>query len=212
MLAGSHCSVLRLSLFYRLLMIRAALNGRLEEVQQLLLQDPSRANTVDGDGDTPLYCAAMWNHYEVAECLLDAGANVNALCSTGTPLYQAASCSQDKKLHMVDLLLRRGADPSIPLVYGRRTPLMQAADGGSMMIVARLLEHPATIQSIDHVSLEGVTAVRSAWRNGRVDVLRVLLEAGADPTVGVHNPLHYRPETECSTLVNVSKSIFFRRA
>jgi uncharacterized protein len=61
-----------------------------------------------------LVYAAMWGHVDVAEYLLDRGAEVNLIPTgfdySGTPLHYAAF---EGRREMVDWLLGRGADPAI---------------------------------------------------------------------------------------------------
>jgi ankyrin repeat protein len=60
---------------------------------------------------TPLHIACINGCYDIAEILLQAGANVNAQDFHGyTPLHLADLM---RHVHMFDLLLRYGADPSI---------------------------------------------------------------------------------------------------
>ena len=58
-------------------------------------------------GETPLHCAALWGRYEIAQLLIDAGANVNAQDDQGsTPLHEAARTGRVK---LSQLLLDSGA-------------------------------------------------------------------------------------------------------
>ena len=70
----------------------AAYEGDLEKCRKLLALGFS-PNEVDGWGNTPLYVAATSGHYEVAEWLLQQGADPNwrkAQRNAGTPLHVAA--------------------------------------------------------------------------------------------------------------------------
>jgi hypothetical protein len=71
-------------------------------------------------GATLLHVAAEFGHWEIAELLLEAGADVNAgaiVDSTGvggqTPIFHAASQNCDFGLDVVKLLIARGADLKI---------------------------------------------------------------------------------------------------
>ncbi|TWT78268.1 Ankyrin repeats (3 copies) [Posidoniimonas polymericola] len=75
------------------------------------------ANFRDDDcGTTPLHYACVLNYPEIAEALLDAGADVSAACGAlGAPL---ATAVQSGNAALVDLLLTHGADPNYESVFG----------------------------------------------------------------------------------------------
>jgi hypothetical protein len=60
------------------------------------------------------------------------------------------------------------------------SPLQIAADQGSLSIVQLLLQHHPWV---DRRCCDGPTALGSAAKHGYTDIARVLLKAGADPTV-----------------------------
>ena len=101
------------------------------------------ANDADMNGHTPLLEAVMCRDAEVAQVLLDYGAEPNVADSEGfTPLYRAAGPGGNRQL--VKLLLERGA-------------------------------------LVDGASEYGWTPLRTAANLGRRDVVKVLLDNGADP-------------------------------
>jgi ankyrin repeat protein len=63
-----------------------------------------------------LYFAAIGGDVEVAKCLLDAGAEVNAKAEAAAPIHGAV---MGGSAEMVRWLLERGADPSLPDYQGR---------------------------------------------------------------------------------------------
>ena len=69
----------------------AARNGDLEKVKALLKANPDLVFSKDTHGSTPLHCAALQGHKDVAELLLANKAEVNAKDNIGeTPLHMAA--------------------------------------------------------------------------------------------------------------------------
>jgi ankyrin repeat protein len=81
----------------------------------------------------------------------------------------------------VRLLLERGADPTIGS-FERKTPLVAASENGHVETVRLLLGHSSGKATIDHRSVRGETALWWACFAGRGEVVRVLLQSGADPT------------------------------
>jgi uncharacterized protein len=56
----------------------AARKGDVKKVKELLASDPKLVSDKDKNGDTPLHLAALHGQLEVAQVLIDAGADVNA--------------------------------------------------------------------------------------------------------------------------------------
>src|SRR5207247_10784621 len=84
-------------------------------------QDASRANPYGDDGSQRLILACCYGHVEAANVLLDAGADPSTLGRnphSQTNALHAAVASENKgpelRYELAELLLERGADPSIP--------------------------------------------------------------------------------------------------
>ena len=91
---------------------RAAAEGSLEELRSLVAAGCD-VNAFDDMSRTPLHYAAENEHYKAAEWLLDHGASVNA--HEEEKIGETALClavGQDYP-EMIELLLKRGADPDI---------------------------------------------------------------------------------------------------
>jgi ankyrin repeat protein len=115
----------------------ACVLGHIDQVTAELATDPSRANA-RGVHDLPaLYFAAIGGSREVAERLLDAGADVNARAESAAPIHGAV---MGGSVDMVLLLLDRGADPSLPEYQGRSARQL-ATDLGRTAIGELLAEH-----------------------------------------------------------------------
>lgn len=94
----------------------------------------------------------------------------------------AASASASPR-YVAELLLARGAEVEARDEQGR-TPLMRAADGGTVGLVEVLLKAGASIEKKD---VDGMTALHFAAANGSDDALQIgllLLNAGADMEAG----------------------------
>src|SRR6266487_10925 len=94
--------------------------GRARRLQELLADDPARANAYGDDGFQPLALACFYGHVEAATVLLEAGADPNTLGRNQyieTNALHAAVASENKgpevRYELAELLLDRGADPNI---------------------------------------------------------------------------------------------------
>ena len=105
--------------------------------------------------------------------LLDGGASANAVDGDGIPALMAATLFADA--HVVDLLLKHGADPNRTGPAGT-TALMWAAP--SVAKVRLLLGRGANVNA--RSDTERTPLLVAASYPGTVDVLRVLLDRGAD--------------------------------
>src|SRR3954451_7783599 len=98
----------------------AAALGKADRVRKLLAENPSRTNAYGDDGFQPLTLACFYGHVEAAKVLLDAGADPTTLGRNPhiqTNALHAAVASENKgpaiRYELAQLLLERGADPSI---------------------------------------------------------------------------------------------------
>ena len=70
---------------------RAALRNRREMVEFLLKQGGLSPKETDGNGNTPLHCAALGGHADLGQLLVDAGADLEATNNEGDrPLHLGA--------------------------------------------------------------------------------------------------------------------------
>jgi hypothetical protein len=126
---GSHCSIFELYTPSEVL-LEAALNGRIWQVQEILLQASrkneehrlSLVNAVDAMGWSSLHRASLMGYVDVMALLIEAGADIELTAKNGeTALYIAAD-----HLHheACELLLRSGASPRLIPREGERSHLI----------------------------------------------------------------------------------------
>jgi len=154
--------------------------------------------TVSQGGSTPLLFAARHGDVESAKVLLAAGANVNDLLPDGTSALTVAAHSNHAPL--VQLLLDGGANPNI--IGSGYTALHAAVLRGNADSVRALVARGAFVNSrLRHgtpttrgsrefflpESLTGATPVWLAARFLEQDLLRLLLERGADPSLALQD-------------------------
>ncbi|PMD53343.1 ankyrin [Hyaloscypha bicolor E] len=119
-----------------------------------------------------------------------AGADVNypAAPRDGRTALQAAVQSQNREL--IQLLVDQGADLNSQAAERWGLTALQAAaaaSGGYLHIAEVLLEAGASVNariSNPHGKFTGNTALEAAAASGRIDMLKLLLNAGADITSG----------------------------
>lgn len=125
---------------------------------------------------TPLHVAAQAGHPKVVTLLLDAGANLEALCEGGlTPLILAASAS---RLDTLEVLLARGAVSDARNASGR-TALMEAvisklgSSSRSAACVQALL--PPVTRAVGVTDRTGANALHMAEALSRADLADLLI-------------------------------------
>ena len=154
-------------------LIMASKNGDAALIAALL-KSGADSNTATTDGMTPLMAAAASGHVDAAALLLDQGANVNAKeASHGqTALMFAAA---ENRGAMISLLAARGADPKVATSVVK----LEAAkldDNGNPIPVKKGDETITGGNSF----MGGMTALLFAARDGNLDAVHALLQAGAD--------------------------------
>jgi len=153
-----------------------AIRGDLKEVMRLVQEDPGVVDSTEVYyGVKALHFASMNGHVEVVRYLLDQGADINANgCNGQTPLYVAC---REGRLGVVELLMSRGADPTITYVTYRWTPLMVAACHDHVAVVGYLLRIQAVRATsvMDARSSRVRTAVWLAADEGHVEVVKLLV-------------------------------------
>lgn len=125
--------------------------------------------------ESALMNATGFGQEEVVEVLLERGAEVDKQDKLGrTALHRAASRGHER---IVTRLLEAGADAGAMSEIGW-TALMTAASCGHVSIVRMLLRERAGL--VDHRDRDGASALWVACKNGKADVVKVLLlEGGA---------------------------------
>jgi ankyrin repeat protein len=159
----------------------AAREGRLDAVRTLIEASANR-NVTDEYGSTPLILAVLNGHLDVAGALLEAGADPNIADSWGrTVLFAAADLNtmdavaraqprRDDALAAVDvvrLALAKGADPDVQLTKAPPTWIVVGGD------------HSPILKA-------GSTPLLRAAMSGDLDIMRLLLDAGADPQLATN--------------------------
>jgi len=157
---------------------------------RLLLQQEVNVNAVSDEGDTALYRACRSHQLEVVRVLLEAGADVNLTSDRRYPLM--AACS-DGSVELISLLVCAGADAKCSnssnetclhvlidaylSILNSRTPAVGDPTVNIVNVIKSLLEAGADINAR---SSQEETALYRASRAGHGDIVRLLLDAGAE--------------------------------
>jgi ankyrin repeat protein len=129
--------------------------------------------------DPPLHVAVFGGNVEIIRLLLDHGAKVNALGGNGSPALHHATWNDE----IFNLLLERGADPKLEQSDGTTT-LHLACQDGSKTLVEKLLQLHPDLDAWDRAEF---TPLLNAAEAGRVDLLKLLVAAGAYPNATQKN-------------------------
>lgn len=119
-------------------MFEAAVTGRADLVRAHLIRDPALARAWSPDGYTALHFPAFFGGADVAEALVDAGADVEAVSRNemgARPLHSAAA---GRHLDVSRLLVEGGANVNA-VQHGGYVPLHQAAQHGDVELAELLL-------------------------------------------------------------------------
>lgn len=183
--------------------------GANDEIRRLVAEDPAvllHRMDVTNLRRTPLHLAVVKERPDTAALLLELGADPSLLDAGGlTPLAQAAFLGQRD---LADRMIAAGAPLDLPaavalgreddiarlvaaepgsLAIGGRweTIIVRAAEASTGSIVAKLLQHGASVHARDRADAAvdqtaGYTPLHAAAYRGNADAVTVLMEHGAD--------------------------------
>lgn len=149
-----------------------------EGVGEQLIQEIKRyPKTVTDSGIPLLHVAILANRYEVAEALLQQGANPNLKDQYGQPPILLAA-ERNSASPFIDLLISNGAQVNVSDRHGA-SPLMYAARANNTEAVSVLLNASA---DPNHRDMEGDTVIMYAVFSANEALVLSLIKAGGDPS------------------------------
>jgi ankyrin repeat protein len=170
-------------------------DGDLAQINRLLEEDGGRLNaqvqgytrvdTVIVDGCTLLHLAAWRGHDAVVARLLGLGANMGLRNAYGDCATHWA-CERNRASCLA-LLLDAGASFNERAGYLLWTRLMVAASHGATECVQALLGRGGDTLELDATTGTGETALHKAAHKSHDQIIQLLLQAGANPTIRNNN-------------------------
>ena len=157
----------------------AARDGHLDAVRALVESGADVDQVSGGDGTSPMVIAIANGHYTVAQYLLDRGANPNLVNIDGLgPVYAAVNMRFAPVSWAPNPRTDQEAVGSLELL---RALLARAADPDAR--IARKLWFSPTSHDRSWVDPTGSTPFWRAAQSSDVEAMRILVEAGADPSL-----------------------------
>ncbi|MEA1786002.1 ankyrin repeat domain-containing protein [Arenibacter sp. GZD96] len=124
----------------------AATLGEVERVKQLLEEKPELLNDYSNDGFTLLGLAAFFGHLDLAQELLEKGADPNIAANNQFKVAPIHSACATSNLEMAVLLIKNGADVNAKQMQNV-TPAHSAAHNGQTELVQLLFDNKADINA-----------------------------------------------------------------
>lgn len=188
--------------YNRVTALHEAARAGADNVVQLLLSKGCKVHTADHFGQTPLNYAAKAGHTKIVEMLQEEEPTSPVMVRRDSPLAQAAQNGHTKTVHS---LARRASWDEV------RQAICEAAETGNADTVRTLLKNPKrevpkNICLADSLK-DGMPALVLALNGNHQNVVKILLENGADPNLPMpldsdKTALHYAVEQD---RVNIAK-------
>lgn len=166
-------------------LIWASYQGNTEMVKALI-QRGALLDLTNSMGETALSISVSSNHYDIANILINSGANVNEGSEENFPLFIAIKNSMDTyDISIVELLLDNGAD-KYPGYSEEWNPLRFLVEDGSMPdedTEVFIDIASAMVCKGLHEGVIGENVLRRTAEDGRILFMELLLDNGVNPNI-----------------------------
>lgn len=174
----------------RPLVHNAVAKNRLEEVKELLADDPTLIYQLDGKGRTPLLLAVEKNLYDmVAELISHVRMPGSSTCRVNWKIETLTYVSTHYVCQNQGLLESRGGRHN-------RTPLHVASYYGHVRLIQFFMH--LGVCDMEAFDIHGHTALVLATMEGQTDVIEMLVRGGADmetPDADGNRAIHFASRT-----------------
>jgi tankyrase len=182
--------------------VASSVFSKRKQVLEMLIRKGAQLNIKNKDFVTPLHTATENSFYDVMDCLIKSGANVNCIDGLGqTCLHRAA---RDDDVQAVRLLLSHSIDPSIVSLQGYTAvqlakenvlkilkdppsdsvdleiQLLEASKGGDLAQVKKIITSNPRIVNCRDIDGRHSTPLHFAAGYNRIALVEFLLQNGAD--------------------------------
>ncbi len=154
---------------------KAANFGQIEIVQNLLDLFPSKIDSFDHDGWTPLHLASFSGHVHVVELLIQKGANLNLESLNEKGYMPVHAAAHGRNAAVVAMLIRKGAYVDAQDGMGH-TAMHIAAQNGDTRIIDILVRYGARIDVRDKQGQTPLDMALNANRQAAADLLQMYLD------------------------------------
>lgn len=156
--------------------------GNIDAIKQRARTEPDYLHQPNSLGYTPLRSAIDYCNADLAQFLIECGADVNYQSDDGyTCLHAAIEEERSGAVQIVAMLIRAGAELTVPGINGW-SPLHLAAARGRGAAIDLLLGAGAPIDQPNELE-DGETPLMNAAFSGQAAAVELLLRHGADPTL-----------------------------
>ncbi|MGD9347880.1 MAG: ankyrin repeat domain-containing protein [Candidatus Aminicenantes bacterium] len=156
--------------------VEAAKDGDFQSVKNILENEPAKIDAKDEEGYTPLHWACMRAHWDIANYLIERGADLNVVGGDGGTQINWAV--HHDNVDIIKALIDKGAKLNIRNQWGM-TELHTAIWRGNIHVVEYLLDHGSDPNIKTN---EGWTAMHYAYRSGHDNVIALLKKRGVSMT------------------------------
>lgn len=171
--------------------------GQMDAVK-ILLDKRAIINAPGPRGITALAWACINGHYDIVNILLNNGAEVNYSMSIGKyenfPPLSLIKASKYNHIDIVKLLLDNGADLN-SCDYKEGTAITSAAKYGNIEILQLLLKDNTAADLNIYNRSRGWAAIHYGVINNSYDIVKLLIDNGANVNILTNNHREYEKET-----------------
>jgi uncharacterized protein len=120
----------------------ASVLGKVDRIQEILRDNPTRVSEHAPDGFTPVALAAFFGQSAAVKALIAAGADVKAAAKNALKVQALHAAVAGRNLEIVKAVLAAGADPNAQQQAGFR-PMHEAGANANRALAELLLAHGA---------------------------------------------------------------------